>query len=52
MAIIHVLGNVEDECYFSILTFLNSKLQIILNPHLPFVVGMYNQKFFIWVKAH
>jgi hypothetical protein len=26
MAIIHVLGSVEDECCFSILAFLNNKL--------------------------
>ncbi len=52
MAIVHVLGSVEEECCFSTLAFLNSKLQFTLNPHLPFVVGIYNQKFFTWVKAH
>ncbi len=46
MAIVHVLGNVKDESCFSSLAFLNSKLRAILNPHLPLVVGMYNQKFF------
>jgi hypothetical protein len=35
MAIVHVLGSVEDECCFSTLTFLNSKLHVILHPHLP-----------------
>jgi hypothetical protein len=52
MAIVHVLRSVEDECCFSTLSFLNNKSQDTLNPHLPFVVGMYSQKFFTWVKAH
>jgi hypothetical protein len=46
MAIVHVLGNVEDERCFSSLAFLKSKLQATLDPHLPLVGGMYNQKFF------
>jgi hypothetical protein len=47
MAIVHVLRNVEDEKCFSSLAFLKSKLQVTLDPRLPLVVGMYNQKFFI-----
>jgi len=46
MAIVNVLGNVEDECCFSSLPFLKSKLQATLDPHLALVGGMYNQKFF------
>jgi hypothetical protein len=46
MAIVHVLGNVEDEHCFSSLAFLKTKLQATVDPHLPLVGGMYNQKFF------
>jgi hypothetical protein len=46
MAIVCVLGNVEDERCFSSPAFLKSKLQATLDPHLPLVGGMYNQKFF------
>jgi hypothetical protein len=46
MAIVCVLGNVENEHCFSSLTFLKSKLQTTLDPHLPLVGGMYNQKFY------
>jgi len=44
MAIVHVLGNVEDEHCFSFLAFLKHKLRATLNPHLPPVVGMHCQK--------
>ncbi len=47
MAIIHVLGSVEDEKCLS-LAFLKSKLQAALDPHLPFVIGMYSQKFILF----
>ncbi len=50
MAIVHVLRNVKDEKCFSSLAFLKSKLQATLDPHLPLVVGMYNQKFFYFRK--
>ncbi len=46
MAIVHVLGNVEDELRFSFLAFLKNKLQATLDPHLPLVVGMYCQNFY------
>ncbi len=46
MAIVHVLGNVEDESCFLSLAFQKSKLQTRLDPHLALVGGMYNQKFF------
>lgn len=41
-----VLGNVEDERCLSSLTFLKSKFEATLNPHLPLVIGMYNYKLF------
>jgi hypothetical protein len=46
MVVVHVLGNVEDECCLSSLTFLKSKFEATLNPHLPLVIGMYNYKLF------
>jgi hypothetical protein len=46
MAIVHVLGNVEDERCFSSLAFFKSKVQATLDPHLPLFVGMYSQKNF------
>ncbi len=42
MAVAHALGSVEDECCFSSLAFFTNKLKASLDPHLPFVVGMYN----------
>jgi hypothetical protein len=46
LIIIRLKFSNKDECCFSSLTFLNSKLQATLNPHWPLVVGKYNQKFF------
>jgi hypothetical protein len=46
MAVVHVLGSLEDEHCFSFLAFLKSKLMTSLDPHLPLVVGMYSKKFF------
>ncbi len=46
MAIVHILGNVEDKRHFSILAFLKNKLQVTLDPHLPLVVGMHCQIFY------
>jgi len=46
MAIVHILGSVEDERCFSSLAFLKNKLRATSNPHLPFVVSTYSQKFF------
>ncbi len=42
-----VLGNVENEKYFSILKFLKSSPCNRLGVHLPMVVTMFWQKFFI-----
>ncbi len=52
IAIAHVLGSVKDECCFSSLAFLKNKLWATLDPHLPLVVGMYNQKFYILKTFH
>ncbi len=47
MAIVHVLGNVENGHYFSSSAFLKNKLRATLHPYLPLVVGMYSQFFYI-----
>jgi len=46
MALVHVLGNVEDEYTFSTLNFLKSKLRNNLEDHLQLVVGMFSQRIF------
>lgn len=46
VALVHVLGSVEDERCFSSLAFLKNKLRNCLNEHLQLVVGMYSQKIF------
>jgi hypothetical protein len=46
IAIVQVLGNMEDEQTLSTLFFMKSKLQNGLNEHLPMVVNMYSQTFF------
>jgi len=46
VAIIQVLGSVEDERCFSSLTFLKNKLRNSLDTHFECVVGMYTQKIF------
>jgi hypothetical protein len=45
IAMIHVLGSIEDESSFSSVSFLKNKLRNCLNPHLE-LVAMYSQKFF------
>jgi len=47
MALVHILGNVEDECTFSTLNFLKSKLRNNLEDHLQLVIGMFSQCIFI-----
>jgi hypothetical protein len=42
IAIVHVFNSMEDECCFSSLSFLKSKLRNALDPHLQFVMGMYS----------
>ncbi len=46
LVIVMVLGSVEDERTFSILTFMKSKLRNRLTTHLDLVVKMYAQDFF------
>ena len=46
MAIVHVLGSVEDERVFSSVAFLKSKVRNSLETHLQCVVGMYSQKIY------
>ncbi len=46
IAVVHVLGFVEDERCFSFVAFLKNKVQNKLNNHLHLVVSMYTQKFF------
>jgi hypothetical protein len=42
VAMVQVLGLVEDECTFSTLSFTENKLQNQLVGHLPTIVGMYS----------
>lgn len=44
MAVVIVLGNVEDERTFSTLSFMKNKLQNRLSIHLPLVVAMHAQQ--------
>jgi hypothetical protein len=44
IAMIHVLGYVEDERAFSALTFLKDKVRNKLDDHLPVVIGMHAQQ--------
>lgn len=46
MAVVMVLGSVEDERTFSSVKFLKSPLRNSLDAHLNLVVGMYSQKMF------
>lgn len=46
MALVHVIGSVEDERLFSSVAFLKSKLRNNLNEHIQVVVGMFSQRIF------
>jgi len=46
IAVVQVLGSVEDERCFSSLAFLKNKLRNSLDTHLECVVGMYSPKLF------
>jgi hypothetical protein len=46
MAVVHVLGSVEDERTFSSVGFLKSKVRNNLEEHIQVVVGMYSQRIF------
>lgn len=46
MALVHVLGSVEDERLFSSMGFLKSKLRNKLEEHIELVVGMFSHRVF------
>ncbi len=46
LTIVIVLGNVEDECTFSIVTFMKFKLNNQLTTNLDLMVRMYVHDFF------
>ena len=46
LAVVTVLGSVEDERTFSTLSFMKNKLRNRLSTHLPLVVGMHAQDFY------
>lgn len=46
IALVHVLGSVEDERLFSSVGFLKSKLQNNLEEHIQVVVGMFSQRLY------
>jgi hypothetical protein len=46
IAMMQVLGSMEDEQTFSTLSFMKSKMRNRLNEHLHTIVGMYYQIFF------
>ncbi len=46
IAIVMVVGSVEDEKTLSIVSFMKSKLYNCLTTHLDLVVQMYTQKFY------
>jgi hypothetical protein len=46
MAIVQVIGSVEDERIFSSVGFLKSKLRNSLQKHIEVVLGMYSQRIY------
>jgi hypothetical protein len=46
MAMVQIVGSVEDECCFSTLAFMKSKLYNMLITHLPLVIRMFAQRFY------
>jgi hypothetical protein len=46
LAMVQIVGNVEDERCFFTLTFMKSKLWNWLSTHLPLVVCMFAQQFY------
>jgi hypothetical protein len=47
LAMVYIVDNVEDERHFFTLAFMDSKLQNRLTTHLPLVVHMFSQRFYI-----
>jgi hypothetical protein len=50
LAMVLVVGSVEDERYFSTLAFMKSKLHIRLTTHLPLAMRIFAQHFYIIQK--
>ena len=50
IALVHVIGSVEDERVFSSVSFLKTELRNSLDPHLGVVVGMYSQNIYTLQK--
>lgn len=46
IAVVHVLGSVEDEHLFSTVGFLKSKLRSNLEEHIQVVVGIFSQRLY------
>ena len=46
MAVVTILGSIEDERTFITLSFMKNKLQNRLSIHIPLVVGMHAQEFY------
>jgi hypothetical protein len=46
VAVVTLLGSVEDECTFSTLSYMKSKVRNNLDDHLDLVVYMFGQSFF------
>jgi hypothetical protein len=46
LAMVQIIGSMEDERCFSTLAFMKSKLQNRLTTHLPLVVRMFAQQFY------
>jgi hypothetical protein len=46
LAVMQIIGSIEDECCFSTLAFMKTKLQNILTMHLELVIHMFSQKYF------
>jgi hypothetical protein len=50
IAIVHIIGLVEDECIFNTLSFMKSKLKNRLIGHLDLVIHMFSQHFYTLEK--
>ncbi len=46
MAMVQIVGSVEDEHYFAVLVFMKSKLCNMLITHLPLVAKIFAQWFY------
>jgi hypothetical protein len=46
IAIVQIIGLVEDECTFNTLSFMKSKLKNRLTNHLDLVIHMFSQHFY------